>query len=136
MTTATAAIADPASDIKITDQEVQFYQKEGYLVIPGLLSTAMAQAIRQEVDKVLALHDLPADRMRQAATGGCTCPPELPCVCDAVQTVRIVRNVPKTPSADEQASDPRARSARLRVVERIEPRSRNDVSRNDATSRR
>jgi 16S rRNA (cytosine1402-N4)-methyltransferase len=74
--------------------------------------------------------------MRQAATGGCTCPPELPCVCDAVQTVRIVRNIAKTPSADEQTSNPRARSARLRVVERIEPRSRNDASGNDTMSRR
>ena len=56
---------------------------------------------------------------RQAETGGCECPPELPCVCDAVQTVRVVRGVPRTPSAAEQDSNRRASSARLRVVQRI-----------------
>jgi 16S rRNA (cytosine1402-N4)-methyltransferase len=59
------------------------------------------------------------ERMRLAVTGGCACPSELPCVCDAVQTVRIVRGVPRTPTAAEQAGNRRATSARLRVVERI-----------------
>ena len=59
------------------------------------------------------------ERMRRAVTGGCECPPELPCVCDAVQTVRIVRGVPRTPSKSEQEENRRASSARLRVVERI-----------------
>jgi 16S rRNA C1402 N4-methylase RsmH len=40
-------------------------------------------------------------------------------VCDAVQTVRLVRRVPRTPSAAEQADNRRAQSARLRVAERI-----------------
>ena len=31
------------------------------------------------------------ERFRHAATGGCTCPPGLPCVCDAVQTVRLLQ---------------------------------------------
>ena len=59
------------------------------------------------------------DTFRTAETGGCECPPELPCVCDAVQTVKLVRGVPRTPSAAEQADNRRAQSARLRVVERI-----------------
>jgi 16S rRNA (cytosine1402-N4)-methyltransferase len=56
----------------------------------------------------------------RVATGVCDCPPDLPCVCGAVQTVRLVRGVPKRPSAAEQASNPRATSARLRVAERVE----------------
>jgi len=59
------------------------------------------------------------ERMRLAVTGGCECPPELPCVCDAVQTVRIVRGLPRTPNATEQTDNRRASSARLRVIERI-----------------
>ena len=59
------------------------------------------------------------EHFRLAVTGGCTCPPELPCVCDAVQTVRLVRGVPRTPSAEEQEANRRAASARLRVAERI-----------------
>jgi 16S rRNA (cytosine1402-N4)-methyltransferase len=60
------------------------------------------------------------------ALGPCTCPPDLPCVCGAVQTVRVVRKVPKRPSAAEVAANRRAGSARLRVVERIEPVRRAD----------
>jgi 16S rRNA (cytosine1402-N4)-methyltransferase len=62
------------------------------------------------------------DRIREAVTGGCECPPELPCVCGAVQTVRIVR-APKRPSAAEQAANPRASSARLRVAEKLDTRA-------------
>ena len=58
------------------------------------------------------------ERIRLAQTGGCECPPELPCVCGAVQTVRIVRG-PKRPSPAEQADNRRAASARLRVAERL-----------------
>jgi 16S rRNA (cytosine1402-N4)-methyltransferase len=58
------------------------------------------------------------EQFRLAVTGGCACPPELPCVCDAVQTVRIVR-ARRTPTAMEQEENRRAASARLRVVERI-----------------
>ncbi len=58
----------------------------------------------------------------RAATGACDCPPGLPCVCGAVQTVRLVRGVPKRPSTAEREDNPRAASARLRVVERIPPR--------------
>jgi 16S rRNA (cytosine1402-N4)-methyltransferase len=64
------------------------------------------------------------DRIRSAETGGCACPPELPCVCGAVQTVRIVRGVAKRPRADEQDANRRAASARLRVAEKTEPTPR------------
>lgn len=51
-------------------------------------------------------------------TGGCTCPPQLPCVCSAVRTVRLVR-APGHPSKTEQTANPRSESARLRVVEKL-----------------
>ncbi|MDX2381065.1 MAG: 16S rRNA (cytosine(1402)-N(4))-methyltransferase RsmH [Acidimicrobiia bacterium] len=54
------------------------------------------------------------------ASGACDCPADLPCVCGAVQTVRIVRRIPKRASPDEVAVNRRASSALLRVVERIE----------------
>lgn len=54
---------------------------------------------------------------RDAETGGCTCPTGLPCACGRTGTVVRIR-APRTPSAAEIASNPRSRSARLRVVER------------------
>jgi 16S rRNA (cytosine1402-N4)-methyltransferase len=64
------------------------------------------------------------ERIRDAETGGCECPPELPCVCGAIQTVRVVRGVAKRPSASERERNPRAASARLRVAEKTEPIAR------------
>jgi 16S rRNA (cytosine1402-N4)-methyltransferase len=125
---------------KRTFQAIRIELNQELDVLPAALDRAMERTEVGGRIAVLSYHSgedrIVKERMRLAATGGCTCPPELPCVCEAVQTVRVVRNVPRTPSADEQALNPRARSARLRVVERIEPRSRNEASRNDSMGRR
>jgi len=54
-----------------------------------------------------------------AATGGCQCPPALPCVCGAVPVVRLLNRGARMPSAAEIATNHRAESARLRAVERL-----------------
>jgi len=59
------------------------------------------------------------DRLRRAATGGCTCPAELPCGCGAQPSVRLLRAGGWTPTADEVAANPRAASARLRAAEKL-----------------
>jgi 16S rRNA (cytosine1402-N4)-methyltransferase len=58
-------------------------------------------------------------RLHEAATGGCTCPPGLACVCGAVPKVRLLRRGAMKPSAEEVARNPRAESARLRAAERL-----------------
>ncbi|MGA2528601.1 MAG: 16S rRNA (cytosine(1402)-N(4))-methyltransferase RsmH [Acidimicrobiales bacterium] len=55
----------------------------------------------------------------RAASGGCTCPPGLPCVCGAVGTVRVLTRGARLPSATEKIRNPRAGSARLRAAERL-----------------
>jgi 16S rRNA (cytosine1402-N4)-methyltransferase len=55
----------------------------------------------------------------QAETGGCACPPGLPCACGAVPIGRLVRRGARKPTADEVARNPRAESARMRVLVRI-----------------
>jgi 16S rRNA (cytosine1402-N4)-methyltransferase len=57
--------------------------------------------------------------MRDAATGGCTCPPRLPCGCGATPTMRLVTRGAHKASAEEIAANPRARSARLRAAEQL-----------------
>jgi 16S rRNA (cytosine1402-N4)-methyltransferase len=54
-----------------------------------------------------------------ASTGGCVCPPGLPCVCGATPEYRLVVRGSKKPSADEVARNRRSEAARLRVIERI-----------------
>ena len=51
---------------------------------------------------------------------GCTCPPEAPvCTCGFVQTLRSVSRKPILPGEEELECNPRARSAKLRVAERV-----------------
>ena len=72
---------------------------------------------------VIAFHSL-EDRivkrfLRQMSTE-CTCPPEMPhCNCRERATVRLVKPFPIRPTEDEVALNPRARSARLRVAEKL-----------------
>jgi hypothetical protein len=62
------------------------------------------------------------ERFALAATGGCTCPPGLPCVCGAVATVRLLNRGARKPGADEIAVNPRAEAARLRAIEKLDTR--------------
>ena len=51
---------------------------------------------------------------------GCICPPELPvCVCGRVPRLRVLTSRPIGAADDEVAVNPRARSAKLRVAERV-----------------
>jgi 16S rRNA (cytosine1402-N4)-methyltransferase len=94
-----------------------------------VLGPALDQAIEVLVPggrcAVLSYHSgedrIVKDRFRQAETGGCVCPPGLPCVCGARPTVRLLRRGVRRPTAGEIARNPRAESARLRAVEKLPP---------------
>ena len=50
----------------------------------------------------------------------CTCPPDFPvCVCRKKEILRIITRKPVIPSENELAVNPRARSAKLRIAEKI-----------------
>ncbi|GAK39688.1 S-adenosyl-methyltransferase MraW [Paenibacillus sp. TCA20] len=50
----------------------------------------------------------------------CTCPPDFPlCVCGGKGTLKLVNRKPIVPSEAELAQNPRARSAKLRVAEKL-----------------
>jgi 16S rRNA (cytosine1402-N4)-methyltransferase len=57
----------------------------------------------------------------RADTGGCVCPPGLPCACGAVPVGRLLFRGARRPTPAERARNRRADSARLRAIERIEP---------------
>ena len=72
---------------------------------------------------VITFHSL-EDRIvkseMQQAARGCTCPPEFPvCVCGKKPQIRLVTRKPIVSGAKELEANPRARSAKLRVAEKL-----------------
>jgi 16S rRNA (cytosine1402-N4)-methyltransferase len=95
----------------------------------NILTSTLEQAIDALAPRgrcvVLAYHS-GEDRIvkavfRNAETGGCTCPPGLPCTCGAEPKVRLLKRGAWKPSAAEVSANPRAESARLRAVEKLAP---------------
>jgi len=94
-----------------------------------LLDAGLGQAIDVLVPEgrcvVLAYHSgedrLVKRRFVDSATGGCVCPPGLPCVCGARPVVRLLTRGSRKPSATELGRNPRSESARLRAVEKLPP---------------
>jgi len=57
----------------------------------------------------------------QRLAGKCICPPRIPiCVCGAKKTAEIVTRKPIVPTDEELKRNPRSRSAKLRVIRKIE----------------
>lgn len=72
---------------------------------------------------VISFHSL-EDRIVKSGIArrenGCVCPREAPiCTCGFVQTLKSVTRKPILPTAEEIERNPRARSAKLRVAERV-----------------
>ena len=72
---------------------------------------------------VISFHSLEDRIVKTAFAGfakGCTCPPDFPvCVCGKKPQVKLTPRKPILPSEQELEENPRARSAKLRVAEKL-----------------
>jgi 16S rRNA (cytosine1402-N4)-methyltransferase len=67
-----------------------------------------------------SLEDRIVKRAFRRLEGECTCPPGMPvCGCGAKQIVNVLTGRPVTASEEEERRNPRARSAKLRVAEKV-----------------
>ena len=76
--------------------------------------------VRMSVITFHSLEDrIVKNRFKEFCTG-CTCPPEFPvCVCGRKPMGRLVDKKPITASPEELERNPRSRSAKLRIIEKI-----------------
>lgn len=81
---------------------------------------------------VIAFHSLEDRVVKQKMktwAQGCLCPKSLPiCVCNHQPEVRLLTAKPLCPSAEEVACNPRASSAKLRVIEKVVPGQQEETS--------
>jgi 16S rRNA (cytosine1402-N4)-methyltransferase len=72
---------------------------------------------------VISFHSLEDRIIKQAfrrLKGECTCPPGLPvCGCGAKTSIEVLTGRPVTATEDEVRTNPRSRSAKLRVAEKV-----------------
>ena len=67
-----------------------------------------------------SLEDRIVKKTMQELATGCTCPPNFPvCVCGKKPKMKLVSRKPITAGDDELSYNPRARSAKLRVAEKL-----------------
>lgn len=89
------------------------------LALPGLVNF-LAPGGRIAVISFHSLEDRIVKQFFKTESSDCICPPEQPvCTCDHSASINIITRKPIRPGAQEIMENPRARSARLRVAEKI-----------------
>jgi 16S rRNA (cytosine1402-N4)-methyltransferase len=108
---------------KRTFQALRIEVNDELAVLPDALGQAIDALAPGGRCAVLSYHSgedrIVKAHFRAAATGGCTCPPELPCHCGATRLVRELRPLKRRPKPDEIAANRRSESAMLRSVEKL-----------------
>ncbi len=118
-----AALREKQHPAKRTFQAIRIAVNDELGAIAAMMDTAPDRLNKGGRLCVISFHSL-EDRIVksgiQARERGCTCPREAPvCTCGFVQTLRSVSRKPILPTEEEIERNPRARSAKLRVAERV-----------------
>ena len=118
-----AALREKQHPAKRCFQAIRIAVNDELGALREMLDTALDRLATGGRLCVISFHSL-EDRIVKSAIrareNGCTCPPEFPvCVCGFKKTVMSVTKKPVTPGEEELSSNPRARSAKLRIAERL-----------------
>ena len=118
-----AALREKQHPAKRSFQAIRIAVNDELGAITSMMETAPDKLRRGGRLCVISFHSL-EDRIVksgiQEREHGCTCPREAPvCTCGFVQTLRSVTRKPILPTEEEIERNPRARSAKLRVAERV-----------------
>lgn len=111
---------DPATRVF---QALRIEVNQELVALSRFLSAALNRLNARGRLAVISYHSL-EDRMVKDAfrrdSGVCLCPPKLPtCVCGARRVLRVLTRRPVVSSERERRENPRSRSARMRVAEKL-----------------
>ena len=118
-----AALREKQHPAKRSFQAIRIAVNDELECISELMANAtdyLAPSGRLAVISFHSLEDRIVKNAIASRENGCTCPREFPvCTCGFVQTLKNVYRKPITPSEKELEENPRSRSAKLRVAERV-----------------
>lgn len=118
-----AALREKQHPAKRTFQAIRIAVNDELGAVEQLFGAAVPRLAKGGRIAVISFHSL-EDRIVKRAISvrekGCTCPPDFPvCVCGFVPSLRPVNKKMITPGAEEIEKNPRSRSAKLRIAEKI-----------------
>lgn len=118
-----AARADGPHPAKRTFQAIRIeVNRELDAITPAMEAVidALIPGGRLSVISFHSLEDRLVKNAYSAAASGCTCPRDFPvCVCGKKPKIEIITKKPILPSAAELETNPRARSAKLRIAKKL-----------------
>lgn len=118
-----AALREKQHPAKRTFQAIRIAVNDELGAVEKMMEEApdlLAPGGRLAVISFHSLEDRIVKKGIQSRENGCTCPREAPiCTCGFVQTLKSVSRKPITASEQELEENPRSRSAKLRVAERV-----------------
>ena len=117
------ALREKQHPAKRTFQAIRIAVNDELASVERMLQRAVPRLNRGGRLAVITFHSLEDRIVKTGLAGfarGCTCPPDFPvCVCGKTPSVRLVNKKPILPGARELEENPRARSAKLRVAEKL-----------------
>lgn len=118
-----AALREKQHPAKRSFQAIRIAVNDELGAIPKMLDAAVERLVPGGRLCVISFHSL-EDRLVKTGMAkwaqGCTCPPDFPvCVCGKKPTIKLVSRKPILPSEAEIQENPRSRSAKLRVAEKL-----------------
>lgn len=118
-----AALREKQHPAKRSFQAIRIAVNDELASISELMESAVPRLNPGGRLAVISFHSLEDRIIKTSLAGfakGCTCPPDFPvCVCGKKPQIKLISRKPVLPSAQELGENPRSRSAKLRVAEKL-----------------